>query len=259
MIDLFSRIGISMNTAVKVGNLFFPANSLAKSIDKFCEPGLFHNRDFEEYATTKSGSAFRARLDGRFVALLTAHQLRIPQYEYQQFCIANPERNSFTTSGLAVFSQGSDDEVDDLDIIAFDFTKPVRDGLLSDKYWYDLSGETGRIRTPAGRMVICIGFPGYLNQINYDSRHLEMTSTVIVGSETKTAIPGRLAFKPLASPPNDPQGMSGAPVFGITISEYGNRVFFAGILTNASTEIFHFLPLTRFVRKLRSALRMRAM
>jgi hypothetical protein len=194
---------------------------------------------------SKAGSLFRARYRDRYFALVSAHQIRFDKYGYEQLCLINDARKTLVSSHRAIFPSGPDADESDFDCMLFEFTDVVASGALSRHNWYDLTEEMEWDQTPKPSLVCAIGYPGYRNHIYYENWCYGVSPNIVWGKECLPKIGDRLAFSPNPEISFEPKGMSGGPVFCIRLNASDPEAFFAGILTNASKSLFHFLPLVR--------------
>jgi len=197
---------------------------------------------------SKSGSLTKIKFQDRYFAVTTEHQIRIPGYEYKQLCLINDDAIKLLTSHAAYFIVENEESRHGSDIVIFEYTNVVLSGSLSSHGWYDLSKELHSDRLQKPDMVCGLGYPGHRNQIDYENSSYAIAPNAIWGVETEPNIEGRLAFKPTYSIDYAPDGMSGGPVFGLELLDAYPSIFFAGILTNASSSVLHFLSRTRLSR-----------
>ncbi|WP_143594972.1 hypothetical protein [Thioclava sp. DLFJ4-1] len=238
--DLDTILGSKVNTAIDVNRLLVPANSLGEYLRRFAEPALFHSDGFEPYDLSKSGSLTRICIEGRHFALTTDHQLRIQKYDLEQLCIHNSEARKIVTSHAAVF-QNYRDQGPNLDAVLFEFTEAVMANSLSTHSWYRLSRRAFLEELPEPEILFAIGFPKDTNRIDFEVMGYEAAPFGVAGKPTQPFLPNRLAFRPAPTLTIDPAGMSGGPVFGVYLNGLRPTVFLAGIVTNASSCVFHFL------------------
>lgn len=250
--DLDTIVGSRIHTAIRVGNLFIPANSISETLRAYTEPAIFHSKGQErQYSLSISGSLTKIRIGERFFGLITQHQISSGNYEFDQLCIANIDSETVSTSSAVV--TGSPD----FDCLLFEFTKPVIAGKLQRIGWYDLTSELNVERLPKPKLICTVGYPGHRNYIDYSKKpHLGMAPNIVWGMEARSSISKRLAFTPEHVVDFKPNGMSGSPVFGCCLEVSDSNVFFAGILTNASKRKFHFLSRSRIRFMLNHALNM---
>lgn len=243
--DLGTVLGSKLATAVRINQLLVPANSITRHLLRYTDPALFHSKGFGKYNMTKAGSLTRLKQSSRYFALITHHQLSTQNYEYDQLTIHNPETQRLVNSEMAIFELESEKSEYNFDCVLFEFTKPVKAGMLSEHGWYDLTQELTeeKLSKPSG--VIAIGYPSHRNEIDYETDQYSMAPNSVFGYESTSSLEYRLAFDPEPEIEFDPQGMSGGPVFGISIENLEPEVFFAGIITNASRKKFHFLSRNR--------------
>lgn len=253
--DLGTVIGNKVATAISVNGLLVPANSIEKHLCSFADPALFHSEGFGKYHLSRAGSLTRLKQSSRYFALLTGHQLSSQNlnYDFKQLVIHNHETANLVTSEKAVFQIEDEEFEHDYDCVLFEFTDPVQKGALSKYGWYDLTQEINERILPKPSLVIALGYPGYRNTIDYETPLYSLAPNSVSGRESVSSLNWRLAFDPDPKINFDPEGMSGGPVFGIDIKQLDPEAFFAGIITNASMNKFHFLSRGRiasFIRKL---------
>ncbi|NDR56537.1 hypothetical protein [Aliiruegeria sabulilitoris] len=251
--DLETILGSKALTAVSVNGLLVPVDSLSKTLRSFSEPVLFYCKDFGEHGLSKSGSLFKTKFRGRYFGIISAHQIQKSSYSYQELVLSTDDKGNFVTSSMASFPLEDVDRSGDFDCLAFDFTEPVNAGVLPTTGWFNLSKDWDVGWPPKPDLVVAIGYPSHRNNIDYEKMHYPAGPNAVWGDATKPNISGRLAFKP--DPPLDynPEGMSGSPVFAISVNGMETKLFFAGIVTEAGSYMFHFFPFFR-IRKLLSNL-----
>ncbi|MFK7940142.1 MAG: hypothetical protein AB8B82_12230 [Roseovarius sp.] len=249
MIDLATILGSRINTSALINDLYIPANSIAERLQSFSEPALFHTNGMGQYHLSKSGSLTKIKAANRYFALITQHQLKAADYEYEQLCIFGSSPGRLVTSQSAIFSTDEAEQTD-FDCVIFEFTEGVQSGLIDSGGWYNLGLELSDEYTPKPLIVCAIGYPGYRNNFDYENYVYPVSPNAIWGNECNTKVHARLAFEPHSPVDYDPIGMSGCPVFGIKLAENSVEVFLAGILTNASNKILHFLPRKRITSAL---------
>ncbi|WP_299738506.1 hypothetical protein [uncultured Roseobacter sp.] len=254
MSGLSTIIGSRISTAVEVNKLLVPASSIVEHLRGYCEPALFHTDGFGEFHLSKSGSAFRAKYKGRYFLFCTAHQMKKQRFDHDQLCLLTGDETKIISSHRAIFSEGTADEKDDFDCNLYEFTEVVENGKLSKSCWYDLCGEMANRPVQKPALVCTIGFPGYRNEIDYTNFHYGVSPNAVWGKEEEPSVKGRLAFKPNPRIDFSPDGMSGGPVFGIELRDDKPKAFFAGLLTEATKEKFHFIARSRMFRLIDHAL-----
>lgn len=253
--DLETLIGIKVNTAIRVGRLFVPANSLSNALFRYVEPALFFSDLDYPYEFTKSGSLTRVKYNDRYFALVCAHQVTAVGYNYDQLFLRDPRSNTLLSSHEAFSQTDLQDAREDLDLLVFEFTQIVDAGDLPSNFWYDLDLERKWERLPLPNRVLCIGYPSEVNAIDYELPRYAAKAVTVWGRPAKSALSRRVAFTPESSPIYDPAGMSGGAVFAITIEENEPLVFFAGLLTEATKSVFNFVSATRVRRVLDVSIR----
>ena len=245
-------------TSFKIGELFVTANSLPHFLSTYTQPALFYahalEKELEHYRLSMGGTAFKVKFRGRYFCLVSAHQIRSPNslYDYDELCIHSGATKKLFTSHRAIFSEN--DEGLSFDAILYEFTDLVKDKQLTSYGWYPLSEKETNSINPKPLKCFSVDFPGHHNFIDYSKLHYSFQPYCAWGEEVESQIEGRLAFSTKPKLSFDPKGMSGSPVFGVEIDQLNPSVFFAGLLTNASREIFHFLPRKRLGLLFRYAL-----
>lgn len=243
--ELNTIIGSRVDTSVDFNGLIVPANSVAHHIMSYTSPALFYTENNDPYSITKSGSLSRVRYKDRYFALATHHQVRGENYEFDQLCIHNIERKTFNTSNRAFFPEGDSSSKEDFDCLLFEFTDAVSGKGLSQVGWYDIENDLRRHMTPKSLVCCCIGYPGFRNRIDYDQAAYIVAPNAVFGRESSPALQGRLSFKPINEISYDPVGMSGGPVFGLSVESGKVVANLSGVLTNASRTCFNFISLQR--------------
>jgi hypothetical protein len=249
---------LKLATSVKIGDLFVTANSIAPALSNYTQPALFYAHAQADhlgpYGLSIGGTAFKIRYRNRYFCLVSAHQLKSPNalYEHEELCIHSGANNRLLTSHKAIFA--ADDDELSFDAILYEFTDVVIDERLPSSGWYPINEKEITAGNPKPIRAFAVGFPGIYNSIDYSAQSYSFTPYCVWGDETAPMVPERLAFSPNPQVDFDPSGMSGSPVFGLDIDDLIPRVFFAGLLTNASKQIFHFMPRKRLGALFRYAL-----
>ena len=246
--DINTILGSTTATAINVNGLYVRAREIGSVLQLYCDPALFHTAGTEPYTLSKSGSAFRVKFGDRYFCITTWHQLKNHGYRFEQLCVPNNELKKVVTSEGASFFRGEDNTELEYDFLMFEFTTPVHQGLLSRQGWYNIESDLQRRKTPKPNLTIAIGYPGCMNEIDYDRMAYNTRPYAIYGREARSSITGRLALEPHPKILFDPAGMSGGPVFGISVSELGPSLFFAGIISEATSSKFNFVPFSRLSR-----------
>ncbi len=245
MISLETILGSRIATSAEVNGLFVPANSLTQYLKSYSEPAVFAAEGCGIYNMGLGGSMAKVKVGQRYFTLLSRHQFEKGSFDFEQISLFNYETNVMATAEKAVFPIQAETNIDGLDCVLCEFTEPVRQGSISRKGWYDIGCDLSFKATRSAICVFAIGYPGYRNEIDYDTLNYAIGPNAVIGTETLPSMTDRLSFKPINSLEYDPKGMSGSPVFGIHLSSATLRVFMAGIVTEASKDQFHFIPLSR--------------
>ncbi|MEO1182326.1 MAG: hypothetical protein AAFX51_16100, partial [Cyanobacteria bacterium J06636_28] len=242
VIDLKTVIGSRVGTSIQVGRLIIPAASQADYWSRFAEPCLLYNEGFEPYELSISGSLTLVKIHDRYFAISTQHQLAIQSYNYDQVSLTDKTSQTMTTSHAAFFPEDKNRE---LDCLIYEFTDVRNEGKLPEHSWFDLTSQFNNRSRIKVMSVYAIGYPGYRNHIDYCKSHYGISPNGIYGEPSDTSISGRHAFKPKHSLDYEPSGMSGGPVFGLSLTPNGVIGFFAGIITDATKSQFHYLGFSR--------------
>lgn len=253
MNDLATIIGSKVRTAIDVNGLLIPANSFSAHLRQFSAPAVFASEGFEPFTMSLGGSMTKVRVGQRYFSILTRHQLDQGKFDFSQVSILSDETQHMVTTEKVVFQEFRNEEGMDLDCIACEFTTPIREGVISCRGWYKIDTEVERERTPKPSLVCAIGYPGYRNHINFETMHYGISPNAILGREAEPSLKGRLSFKPINALEYDPRGLSGAPVFGVSLEALEPTAFLAGIVSEASRQQIHFVSLreiTKFLRKM---------
>ena len=116
-------------------------------------------------------------------------------------------------------------------------------GKVNDDKFLEIPSSRNKERSGDCKGVVCIGYPGHLNIINYDNQSYAVAPNAVWGIPCEQLISDRASFKPLNQLPYAPDGMSGGPVFSLLSQSDMLTIELCGILTNASSEAFNYLPL----------------
>ena len=239
MIFLDTLFGSKIATSVKIGEVYYPINLATQALRYYSEPALFITEHVINYQLSKSGSAFKFKLLGKYFVVCTRHQLN--SYSLDQFGLQGADPANIVTSNAALTSNDHDD---DFDCCLFDFSDGVNSGSISKSSWYDISSDLNEGGLPKPIRVVAIGYPGHRNVIDYERQTFGASPNAVWGTESKSSIKNRLAFDVTPTIDFDPKGMSGGPVFGLHTSSNSVKVFFCGIVTNASRKKFNFIPIS---------------
>lgn len=239
MLDFETIIASRTKTAFTIGELIVPANSLSAALVAYVDPAIFHYHSEQPENFFLSGTCFKFRFSERYFAVLSLHQLSNLEVDGDQFALMTRDKKRMVTAEKMTFSDGAD-----FDLLLFEFSEPVKSGSLDQNWWAAQQRELFE-PTPAALRTCCIGYPGERNFIDYDRSAYASKPMAIWGNMHEPAMNDRLSFRPLPIDLESPAGMSGSPVFGIRINQDKPECFWAGILTNASAEIFNFIPAAR--------------
>jgi hypothetical protein len=234
-----------LKSAITVNGLAIPANLFASHINRYSEPAIFASQGYGPYTTSLGGSMTKVRSSGRYFALMTRHQLDKGAFDYDQISVLNREASKMVTTEKVLFQTFADPNEPDFDCVICEFTTPVAEGLLAKSGWYDIKGDLMQPGTPKPSIVCAIGYPGYRNEINFETMHYGISPSAIYGEEAETSLTDRLSFKPINDLDYDPAGLSGSPVFGVSVKTLEPSAFLAGIVTEASRKKVHFVSLQR--------------
>ena len=243
--DLETVIGSVVNTSVRVGALYVPARNIAASLHRFVDPALIHANMEYPFEFTKSGSATKVKYKDRFFALLTEHQFSNQSYNPSDFLILNPGTRLLCTASAYYFQTRSDDKAIDQDLLIFDFTECVEAGDLPKYFWYNICEDSAAHKKFMPNKLICIGYPGAVNNIDFDAPRYDAKAVSIHGNPTRSSVRQRVSFVPDSVPSFEPKGMSGGGVFALSVQNREAVIYFAGMLTNATEHMFNFLSVTR--------------
>lgn len=234
-----------LETSVRIGPLYYPANAVAEYLRNFCAPCLFHSEYSRPFHLSKGGSVSFLKYRNRFFAMTSLHQFSKARFDYSQLVIGNPARRTLVTPEAAVFPMGSVQHQEDFDCVRLEFSAPVANNLLSEHLWFDLSSSA--VTEPQVDPVICfcIGYPGYRNFIDYDQMSYAVAPNAVWGEAKPSALKGRKAFIPIGKLDYEPEGMSGAPVFRIDLEGTSLCLNFAGVLTEATSSMFNYISIDR--------------
>ncbi|NVO55756.1 hypothetical protein HW561_08135 [Rhodobacteraceae bacterium B1Z28] len=255
MSSLKTILGSRIATSADINGLFVPANSLSEHLKSYSEPAVFAADDCGRYNMGLGGSTAKVKIGERYFALLSMHQIKKGLFDFEQISLFNYETNKMATAQKAIFPIQSNEIADSIDCVLCEFTEPVLSGNLSRNGWYDVETDLTFDATRSAILVFAIGYPSNRNEIDYYSFQFSISPNAVIGTETVPCVSDRLSFKPINSLEYDPKGMSGSPVFGVHLSDAYLKVFMAGIVTEASKDQFHFLPLVRLRRFFNHALK----
>ncbi len=237
MIDLQTILGSKVNTAFRVNGLWVPASSLSSTMPSYCDPAVFYYDGYTPQNFFISGTAFRLSFQGKKVAVCTAHQMELLEADPNQFAVFTESGKKMVTSSQMIVACDQS-----IDLRLFDFSEPSKKGMLDDVVWWKAKREELHDPVPAAVKVFCVGYPGDRNLIDYEQNFFKRQPTAVWGEMCTPGMSDRLAFKVSGSIVDDPDGMSGSPVFGITVDELQPKCFWAGIVANASSSVFNFVP-----------------
>jgi hypothetical protein len=236
------------SNSIKHGKLLFPFRALPQHINGFVDPAVFYNKIESPFQYSKSGSLTKLKYKENFVALTTDHQFSCAGYSYDQIAIFGNQGKTLHTAGAVHFVEATRDIIEEHDIVFADFSEAVVRGGTSRYSWYDVSEELVSEDLSEPLVFICVGYPSDVNEIDYEGQHYGSTPFLVWGEGCINHLAKRKSFKPLSEVKYSPAGMSGGAVFGLTLRGQQLHLTFQGIASNASKEIFHFIPM----RQLRS-------
>lgn len=249
--DLNSILGSKAATAVRVNGLAVPVDLVPKSLQGYSEPALFHNPDFPEYELTRRGTLLKGHYRGKFFALVTAHQASL--FEYDQLVIHEKTRSNASSSGACTYSKTPDGDETELDCRLYDFTKPVLAGALPRTGWLNFEDSWLNENPDKASVTLVVGYPTSLNEIDQEKKHISKQAFSADGFPITPQMPLRNAIEFGRALEVDPDGLSGAPVYGMFVDIGGVRLALLGIVTNASRNIANYLPVSEIRRYLKRA------
>lgn len=235
-------LGRKITTSVVDNSLVVPATSLGPHLRRYTFPAIFQSELNGETILTKGGSLAKVKADGRFFAITAYHVISENNYKLTQLCLPQLRPNYFVTSH-AVRLPASKEALDQFDFVCFEFTEPVNEGLLDASDWFDATYDLNRTTDVEAVMVGCIGYPSHRNSIQYEERTYAVAPDLVWGDQKSSSIADRRSFSPVSPIDYEPSGMSGAPVFGLELRGRHLHLALAGILTNASSVTFNYLPI----------------
>jgi len=235
-------IARKLGTSVSDNGLLIPVDSLGRHLRRYTFPAIFHTDLDGEMILTKGGSLAKVKTNGRFFGITAYHVISENNYELTQLCLPQIRPMHFVTSHAARFPI-SGAAKDQFDFICFEFTEPVKEGLLDKNDWYDATYDLSRSNDVEAILVACLGYPSHRNSIQYDEKTYPVAPNLVWGDQIDSRISDRRSFAPINPIGYEPSGMSGAPVFGLELRGQNLHLALAGILTNASSTTFNYLPI----------------
>ncbi|MGY3439402.1 MULTISPECIES: hypothetical protein [unclassified Marinovum] len=241
--DLSTIIGTKVATSIEINGLWIPANSIASVLGRFVEPATFISPEFSPYDLSISGSFTKVKMNNRFFGLATEHQRGDlqRQYSYEQLGLLNLTTQTLTTSHFVFYGKS-----EAWDCTIYEFTDGVRSGSLSATGWYNVSQDLGA--TIRAEKALAIGFPGDRNSIDYLQSRYRAQPMAVWADPSEPSMKDRLSMVPNPEIDFEPSGMSGGGVFGISLASGQPKIFLAGLLANASTRVFNFIPVSTIAR-----------
>lgn len=235
-------IGRKVGTSVVDNGLVIPADALGSHLRRYTFPAIFQTDLNGEIILTKGGSLAKIKTRGRYFAITAYHVISENNYELTQLCLPQIRPNHFVTSHAARFPVSSAAK-ERFDFACFEFTETVNEGLLNKNDWFDASFDLSRSTDVEAIMVACLGYPSHRNSVDYDGKSYAVAPNLVWGDQIEAKISDRRSFAPLKPISYEPNGMSGAPVFGLELRGAYLHLALAGILTNASPITFNYLPI----------------
>lgn len=239
--DLSTYLGRKVATSVDVGGLFVPVNSLARYVQAFSAPALFHNPEFPDLELSRRGTMLKLKYKTGYFALVTAHQAQ--DFKLEQLCIHEQVRSNISTSNSCTFSSSSEHGEEKLDCRIYDFSEAVKAGNLASIGWLNAYSSWFCNQELEPDLAFAVGFPTENNGIDYDLRHLSTQPYAAFGKPCSCALADRNAIQFDPALNFDPDGFSGSPVYGLTASDGGVQFALLGIVTNASSTVANYLPM----------------
>lgn len=252
ILDADSLMGRKVATAVKVNGLFVPVDYSPKILSAYSEPVIFYNSEHPEFEVSRRGTMVKLRIGERFFALTTSHQTF--DFDFDQLGIITEIPKSITTSGACIYSSCPKFGEEQLDCRLFDFTEPVASGKLRSTCWLELTAEWLNSGSADAELLMAIGYPDAFNDLDYAAKNMTVQPYAALGWPIDPMISNRCTFECVRSLEVDPSGMSGAPVYGYSVSGTGAFVTLEGLVTNASKSLFNYLPKAKIKKYLNHAL-----
>lgn len=246
----FDPLETLLGRYIEFNGTLIPTISFSTFLGQFVEPALFHNDKYEEYPLSLSGCLTRVHDDGRYLGLITRHQLEKGAFSFNDLVLFSSDLRSTHTSTAVVVENGDDIYLRDL--VVFDFSQQVKDGHLSSLGWIDLSNYSASERLPQPTHVITTCLPGAANFIDYETLTFRQKRLAIWGKAVFPGMQHRLAFSVTPRLPETPVGISGSPVFAIVQGKNFAQGFYAGVVTNASQTKINFTSKNEILRMIRN-------
>ena len=253
MNDDLTIFGLALSSSVSLRGIFIPRPSIAGVLEKYADPALFFTTDFPDFPLTKGGSLTRVKYKERYFAITTCHQFDRHSYDYKQLILIGTKVGDGVTSHNSTSPSASGDQRDVIDCVILEFTASVEDGKVEKNRFLEIPLIEKWRFTEDYFCCFCIGYPSHRN--NLDERHYSMAANAVWGEPCEPLIHRRISFRPFKSLEYEPDGMSGGPVFSLSDDMGRHVVELAGILTNASSRAFNFLPMSEIYPLLEYATR----
>ncbi|MEM6323067.1 MAG: hypothetical protein AAF748_05260 [Pseudomonadota bacterium] len=223
--------------SVFINGILIPTDEIGRNLLRFSEPFVLHNPDCEDYPITIRGTAFRALYLGKQFLFASDHQSK--DYEPQAACIINTPSDKIVTSNVCGFSNVSPEGGPEHDLRMYDFSEAVTAGALSANGWFDI--QKSMLPGEHVAAAVCVGFPHAGTKLDYARPSIDFAPRAVFGTYKN---PISSEYHQFFIKPNldyEPDGFSGAPVYGVTLVGKDANLKFAGIVTNGNSGCFYFL------------------
>jgi hypothetical protein len=241
-----------LKLAVHVNGILIPFKSCAGALRRFCRPALFH-ADVEVFDIGPSGSSLFFRYRGRNFAICTRHQLTAGAAKPEDFTLVvdEPDGKKIGLTPNAVtrvaFDHKDHQNLGDVFLAQYDDFRGDRE-LRVHFLQLDLSMGLGSVQPAEVRAVFAIGYPTFARDANitfdddgiptavdmtsgWVKLYLEFADPALLDTENRRPLVKHRTYE---QDLENPDGLSGAPVFFISIdSSLQASLGFAGMITHS--------------------------
>lgn len=227
--------------SVIVNDIAIPTSSLISRLHVFGHNLAYYTK-LKEYEIQLIGSATGVEYGGRHFIISTKHQVKgIP---YADVGIILPEKPAHISSaGCSVFSSKEKNESDLDDLIVFDYEDQCRQNPGLVRRFFKLNKHV--VLVDSDNIIIYIAYGCPFSDQNYDiyeNNRIDMTiRPMICEAETNGSDISVGTCRTHTEMKFDPNGLSGGPVFAVTLTDAGFALKFAGIINRAGNGIIHFI------------------
>jgi len=232
---------------IQIGGIWHNVTQVEYILQKFCKQ-IFANTDNPEWPYCLRGSGSAVRFDNRYFVFCCRHQIH--DFPHDKIAIPLSFEPKIMTAGsmkvVSVTDLNHDDEATDIAVFEYDVASYGIPNLMSEF----LSIDDQRIwpQGTAQLPFMVFGYPSYLRY--YDENSIKVTNIKVQAQYAGGTSSIHLHRVKMEQALDDPDGMSGGPVFYIGGAPGTYFVGFAGMVMRGGRKspYLHFITADHLIR-----------